>query len=80
MDSNGNSQNRAAPNRLDDVRMSNYDRLIAQRHLDAGAALADVALDVSHRIRSAMVAIGTAFRAAMAHRRADPKDGVAHFD
>ena len=57
MENNGHVSDRTATC-LDGIRMSSHERLSAQRHLDAGFALADLALDLSRRARVALRAVG----------------------
>jgi hypothetical protein len=63
----GQFVDRDAPIRLGDIRMSAFDRQAAQRHVDAGVALADMMVRTSRRIRGAFAAIGNAFRGAIPH-------------
>ena len=67
MENNAYPPHLTAPSPLINIRMSSHDRMIAQRYLDAGVALADLALDLSRRVRIVLRAVGQRLGSGLTH-------------
>jgi hypothetical protein len=67
-------------NRLGDLRIGGYDHINAQRYVEQGELLADLALRVSRGIRTLVDAALKVARNAFAHNRNLAKNRIAQID
>jgi hypothetical protein len=80
MESNGQSRSQPTQHRLDDLRLSNYDRMLGERYVEQGEVLADLVIRASRGIRSLQVNAGKMLRAAISGKHDYAKNGVVHSD
>ena len=80
MESNSPSRGQSQENRLGDLRIGGYDRINAQRYVEQGELLADLALRASRGMRALTDRVVRAARNAFAHNRNYAKNRVVHVD
>ena len=81
MESNRQLRRQPAQNRLDDLRLSNYDRMLGKRYVEQGEVLADLAIRIARGLRKLLGNAGKLLRTVITHDRHDfAKTGVVHSD
>ena len=81
MESNRQLRRQPAQNCLDDLRLSNYDRMLGKRYVEQGVVLADLAIRTSRGIRTILGNARKLLRTVITHNRHDfAKAGVVHSD
>ena len=80
MESNRYYRNRATPNRVSDLRMSNYERARAERQMEEAMVLADLTLRALSRVRTVLSNAGKMLSGAFMQKRDYVKNGIVHFD
>jgi hypothetical protein len=81
VESNGQSRSQPTQNCLDDLRLSNYDRMLGKRYVEQGEDLADLAIRTSRGLRKLLGNAGKLLRTVITHNRHDfAKTGVVHSD
>jgi hypothetical protein len=80
MESNRHSRSQPLPHGLDDLRLSDYDRMLGKRYVEQGEILADIVIRASHGIRTLLGNVRSMLRADFAHRHDYAKNGIVHVD
>jgi hypothetical protein len=80
VESNSPSREQPQQNCLGDLRIGGYDRINAQRYVEQGELLADLALRASRGMRALMERVVKAARGAFAHKRDYAKSRIVHVD
>ena len=80
MESNGQSRNQPAQCSLDDLRLSDYDRMLGKRYVEQGEVLAELVLRASRGIRGLLSKAGRFLYAALVQKQDYVKHGAVHGD
>ena len=80
MESNAPSRGQPQQNCLGELRIGGYDRMHAQRYVEQGERLADLALRASRGVRALKDRAVKVARNAFAHKRDYAKNGIVHVD
>ncbi len=80
MESNGQSRNQPEQRNLNDLRLSDYDRMLGQRYVEQGEVLAELVIRASRGIRALLSKTGKLLHAALVQKQDYVKHGAVHGD